>query len=145
MLEIQGRVFKVAHNLSFLALVAHKHCVKSVQIRSFFWSVFSHIRTEYLSVFIPNAGKYGPEKTLYLDIFHAVKPLLITLFINITVAQKLVTHVTHRSFTFLDDTQNIKLRTLSRGCFVKSDLIQMLQQMFLTLYCIMSQNGQAHF
>ena len=23
------------------------HCVKSVQIRSFFWSVFSHIRTEY--------------------------------------------------------------------------------------------------
>ena len=24
-----------------------KHCVKSVQIRSFFWSVFSRIRTEY--------------------------------------------------------------------------------------------------
>ena len=24
-----------------------KHCVKSVQIRSFFWSVFYHIRTEY--------------------------------------------------------------------------------------------------
>ena len=24
-----------------------QHCVKSVQIRSFFWSVFSHIRTEY--------------------------------------------------------------------------------------------------
>ena len=23
------------------------HCVKSVQIRSFFWSVFSRIRTEY--------------------------------------------------------------------------------------------------
>ena len=26
----------------------------------------------YLSVFSPNAGKYGPEKTLYLDTFHAV-------------------------------------------------------------------------
>ena len=38
-----------------------EHCVKSVQIRSFFWSVFS-----------PNAGKYGPEKTPYLDTFHAV-------------------------------------------------------------------------
>ena len=25
----------------------HPHCVKSVQIRSFFWSVFSRIRTEY--------------------------------------------------------------------------------------------------
>ena len=28
----------------------------------------------YLSVFSPNAGKYGPEKTLYLDAFHAVNP-----------------------------------------------------------------------
>ena len=37
------------------------HCVKSVQIRSFFWSVFS-----------PNAGKYGSEKTPYLDTFHTV-------------------------------------------------------------------------
>ena len=25
----------------------NKHCVKSVQIRSYFWSVFSCIRTEY--------------------------------------------------------------------------------------------------
>ena len=37
------------------------HCVKSVQTRSFIWSVFS-----------PNAGEYGPEKTPYLDTFHAV-------------------------------------------------------------------------
>ena len=37
------------------------HCVKSVQVRSFFWPVFS-----------PNAGKCGPEKTPYLDSFHAV-------------------------------------------------------------------------
>ena len=28
--------------------------------------------TEYLSVFSPNTGKYGPEKTLYLDSFHTV-------------------------------------------------------------------------
>ena len=34
-------------------------CLKSVQIRSFFWSVFS-----------PNTGKYGPEKNPYLNIFH---------------------------------------------------------------------------
>ena len=27
--------------------------------------------TEYLSVFSPNAGKYGPEGTSYLDTFHA--------------------------------------------------------------------------
>ena len=31
------------------------HCLKSVQIRSFFWR------------FGPNTGKYGPEKTQYLD------------------------------------------------------------------------------
>ena len=44
------------------------HCVKCVQIRSFFWPVFPSIRTEYgdtkyISVFSPNAGKYGTEKT----------------------------------------------------------------------------------
>ena len=35
--------------------------MKSVQIGSFFWSVFSSLRTEY-----------GSEKTLYLDTFDAV-------------------------------------------------------------------------
>ena len=43
------------------------HCVKSVQIRSFFWSVFSCIQTEY-----GDTGKYGPEKTPYLDTFYAM-------------------------------------------------------------------------
>ena len=36
-----------------------RHCVKSVQTRSIFWSVFS-----------PNVGKYRPENTPYLDTFH---------------------------------------------------------------------------
>ena len=40
------------------------HCVKNVQIRSYFWSVFSCIRTEY--------RKCGPEINPYLDIFHAL-------------------------------------------------------------------------
>ena len=31
--------------------------------------------TSYLSVFSPNAGKYGPEITSYLDIFHVVRLL----------------------------------------------------------------------
>ena len=42
------------------------HCVKIVQIRSFFWSVF-----------IPNTGKFGPEKTPHLDNFHAVSEMQI--------------------------------------------------------------------
>ena len=33
--------------------------------------------TEYLSVFNPNTEKYGPEKTPYLDTFHAVLVLWI--------------------------------------------------------------------
>ena len=51
------------------------HCVKSVQVRSFFWSVFSRIRTEYGEVLrenAGNAGKYGPKITPCLDTFHAV-------------------------------------------------------------------------
>ena len=44
------------------------HCVKCVQIRSFPGPCF----TKYLSVFSANAGKYGPEKTPYLDTFQAV-------------------------------------------------------------------------
>ena len=31
-----------------------------------------YLDTSYLSVFSPNAGKYGPEKTSYLDTFHRV-------------------------------------------------------------------------
>ena len=47
----------------------------------FFWSVFSRIRTEYGEiVFSPNAGKYGPEKTPYLDTFHAVLSYLSVVF-----------------------------------------------------------------
>ena len=42
----------------------HGHCVKSVQIPSFFWSIFS--------LFGLNTGKCGAEKTPYLDTFHAV-------------------------------------------------------------------------
>ena len=44
---------------------AAPHCAKNVQIRSFFWSLFSSI-----------TGKFGPEKTPYLGAFYAV--LLIT-------------------------------------------------------------------
>ena len=54
-------------------LISGQHCVKSVQIRSFFWSVFYRIQTAY-----------GPEKTPYLDTFHTVHYFLKspTLVIN---------------------------------------------------------------
>ena len=42
--------------------------MESVQMRSFFWSVFSRIWTKYRDLW----SKYGPEKTPYLDTFHTV-------------------------------------------------------------------------
>ena len=36
-----------------------KHCVKSVQIRNYFWSVFSCIRTEYRKILTRNNSVFG--------------------------------------------------------------------------------------
>ena len=49
---------RIIINMSYIMIIN----MKSVKIRSFFWFVFS-----------PNARKYGPEKTPYLDTFYAVK------------------------------------------------------------------------
>ena len=44
--------------------IEHLHCVKSVRIRSFSGPYFPAfgLNSPYLSVFIPNTQKYGPEK-----------------------------------------------------------------------------------
>ena len=47
-------------------------CVKSAQIWSFLWSVFSRFRIEYGDLRSPKRGTYGPEKIPYLDMFRAV-------------------------------------------------------------------------
>ena len=40
--------FEVLNNLDYHGkFISSAYCVKSFQIRSFFWSVFSHIRTKY--------------------------------------------------------------------------------------------------
>ena len=64
---------KFAFNISLY------HCVKSVQIRGYFWPLFSCIRTECRDlfrkspyVFSPNTGKYGPAISQYLDTFRSV-------------------------------------------------------------------------
>ena len=64
-------------SLIFLISDSNK-CVKSVQIRNYFWSAFSCIWTEYGDLrskspyLVPNIGKYGPKITPYLDTFNAV-------------------------------------------------------------------------
>ena len=58
------------------------HCLENAQIRGFFWSVFfsySYLMwgfTTESSVFSPNTGNCGPERTPYLDPFHAVSTIL---------------------------------------------------------------------
>ena len=47
-------------NYNDVVILSDVNCVKSVQIRSFFWSVFSCIWTEY-----------GPKKSPYLETFRA--------------------------------------------------------------------------
>ena len=77
-LSLNFTIYEKGHPLFKMCFHKLVDCVKSVQIRSFFWSVFFRIGTEYgqigtyLSTFSPNAGKYGPETTPYLDTFHAL-------------------------------------------------------------------------
>ena len=47
--------------------LVNQHCLKSVQIPFF--------SGPYFPLFRPNTGKYVPQKTLYLDNFHAVQLL----------------------------------------------------------------------
>ena len=53
--------------------------MKSLRILNFsspYFPAFG-LNAGYLSVFSPNAGKLGPDKTPYLDTFHAVSVLVI--------------------------------------------------------------------
>ena len=47
--EVRKRImyFFVDSLWKLVAIFSYHNCVKSAQIRRFFWSVFSHIRTEY--------------------------------------------------------------------------------------------------
>ena len=59
--EIVNRLLFINLSEYFTLFKKNIHCVKSVKMRSYFWSIFSRFWTEY-----------GPEITPYLDIFRAV-------------------------------------------------------------------------
>ena len=59
--------------------------MKSVQIRSFFWSVFSRIRTEYRdlrskSPYLVRIRETQTRKTSVLDTFHKVRAFISLIF-----------------------------------------------------------------
>ena len=60
-IPLQARPNNVTNQRRIKDAARYYHCVKCVQIRSFFWSVFP--------VFSTNTGKYGPEKTPFFDTF----------------------------------------------------------------------------
>lgn len=76
-------VFYLIHIFSQFFFLRISHCLENVQIPIFYWSVFlphsnwTRGRTEYIhiiiiSTFIPNAEKYGQEKTTNSDTFYLV-------------------------------------------------------------------------
>ena len=64
----------VLNNFTYDKLWASVQCMKSVQMRSFFWSVFSRIPSKY--------GKIQTRKTPCLDNFYAVVSLIISCYVG---------------------------------------------------------------
>ena len=62
-----------------LLLEKEYHCVRSIHIRSYSGPYFPAfgLNTEYLSVFSPNAEKYGPEKLRMQTIFTQCMMIII--------------------------------------------------------------------
>ena len=85
--NLDNKIFYLNKNqikLAILVVPRHKcrkrtHCVKSVQIRSFFWSAFCCIRTEYENLRSKSLHSVRIQENTYLDTFHAVIRAVINL------------------------------------------------------------------
>ena len=62
--------------LIFQQNVLQEHCVKSVQIQSYFWSVFSCIRSEYRKIRTRNNSTFG-EINICTNVFGCFFSMLI--------------------------------------------------------------------
>ena len=94
---------KIEYTLFYKGPVNHRR--KSVQIRSFFGP--------YFPVFSPNAGKYGPEKSPYLDTFHVVYKQLV--FKIKFVKQPLELNPFKSNVTFLYPLKTSRFSDVFRG------------------------------
>ena len=114
------------------------HCVKSLQIRSYFWSLFSCIRTNK-EIYRVNTGKYGPEITPYLDTFHAV--------INILQSRMTEELISCQSFvnSFENSSEGNQLGfvNIRRGIFLVDYLSPLLFIIALTLLTIVLRRMKA--
>ena len=76
-IEVQKMIIIVARKLISVTWYNNLHCVKCVQIRSFFWSVSSRIRTEYGEV-----RSFSPYSVRMREDKDQKKLLIWTLFIQ---------------------------------------------------------------
>ena len=83
------------------------HCVKSVQIRSYFWSVFSFIRTEYRKIWTRKNSVFGH--------FHAVHVISLTLKKCLWYCRHVLRHWIHQTLSV--GTQSV---INSEGCYIVS-------------------------
>ena len=84
-----------------------------------FWS--------YLTVFSLNAGKYGPEKTPYLDTFHAVNSVIFTVTLTFTpkagILLKVITVVRIENLALFTGTSIYSIRKSTKNRNRKIKLI----------------------
>ena len=93
----------------------HKtHCVKSFQIRSFSWSIFSRIRTEYGDLLrkppcsVRIQENLDQKKTPYYDTFHTVTPFWKRT-LNISLWKGLII-ILHYSWQILAKSKSLILK-----------------------------------
>ena len=97
---------------------SNSHCVKCVQIRSYFWSVFSCIRTEYRKIRTRNNSAFG----------HFSRSVFVLECFNCSHALRMSIWYFHLPFAFnWDTTTHMKIMTPWYHKTIFSNNITMLQ------------------
>ena len=76
--------------------VHNKHCVKSAQIQSFFWSDFSCIRTEYREIRARKNSVFG-----HFSHSEGKKDMLWKLLMSNKLFKISITHLVQKNFYFI--------------------------------------------
>ena len=98
----------------------NKHCVKSVQIRSFFWSVFSCIRTEYRKIQTRKNSEFGHFSR------HNILSTRTNFFLSSSGKIESVQEFKIKLFSsscFIADNSHVKIVWLHVAVFSKHDIL----------------------
>ena len=91
------------------------------------WKVSKYeiVSGPYFPVFSQNAGKYGPEKTPYLDTFHAVTKLnpILQIHIYVAIYLKCVLFTKDDNNSFAETFYGISWTSHAMGCHSPTDIV----------------------